>query len=382
MALLHILKEKNVELVVAHVNYKQRNESDEEEKMVKDYCHKNSLSFYSIHYKDTPAGNFQANARKFRYEFFQRLIKEHKLAGVMVGHHYNDHLETYLMQKERGHQTETLGMAEETIIFDILVKRPLLHLTKEQLISYCVENDVPYRMDASNMSPQYTRNRIRLNGFDMKKTQKQFKIDQLFFNIHQYYLEQLMQQYSQHVIALDQYEQIESELRLDFLRFKLASYNVQVHHLKRKFFVELDRQILQGRHVHEFPEINIYSDQGNISFYKPKTFEYTFNDISEFKCKEFMFSRTGAVNQGLHLQSSDFPITVRNVRPGDKIRMRYGVKKVSRYLIDRKIPRFKRETWLVLENAMKECIFVMGMGCDVAHYANNPNTFVIELNLL
>jgi tRNA(Ile)-lysidine synthase len=79
---------------------------------------------------------------------------------------------------------------------------------------------------------------------------------------------------------------------------------------------------------------------------------------------------------GVTVSSSDFPITIRNAKNGDKITMRYGTKKLSRFFIDRKIPYLDRLSWPVIENKDKQVIFVCELGCDKDHYSNNHNLYV------
>ena len=88
-------------LVVAHVNYKKRASSDYDEQIVKNYCQKYSLLYEVYHSKNIPKGNFQAQARRIRYTFFQQLATKYQTKYIIVAHHFDDHLETYLLQKQR-----------------------------------------------------------------------------------------------------------------------------------------------------------------------------------------------------------------------------------------------------------------------------------------
>ncbi|MBQ1508506.1 MAG: tRNA lysidine(34) synthetase TilS, partial [Erysipelotrichaceae bacterium] len=77
------------------------------------------------------------------------------------------------------------------------------------------------------------------------------------------------------------------------------------------------------------------------------------------------------------LKKEDFPVTVRNVREGDRIKMRYGTKKISRFFIDRKIPWEKRMSWPVMANKDGTVVFVPGMGCAQTHHSIHGNCFMI-----
>lgn len=382
MALVHLMKTKGLDIRVAHVNYHQRPESDQEELMVKDYCIQHGLSFYRKDFTTEDNGNFQALARNFRYDFFAELILQHELNGVMVGHHYDDHIETYLMQKERGHQTEVLGLATHVQIKGVDVVRPLLKYTKQQLIKICEEHEVPYSIDASNENPKYTRNRIRLEPKNYIAIEQAMKADKMKYDNHKETVLMALESLSAVKIDITDYLRLDRLVRIDYLRERLKREGVAVFRLSKKYFEELDRQIQGGKAYVEFDSINLYVDAVSMVFLKPRPFEFKLNEVEYLETPYFILDKQGLTRQGLTLSPADFPITIRNFRQGDVIEMRYGRKKVNRYLIDNKIPRYLRDSWIVIENAMKECIFVVGMGCDVHHYANNASVFVIELNLL
>jgi tRNA(Ile)-lysidine synthase len=78
------------------------------------------------------------------------------------------------------------------------------------------------------------------------------------------------------------------------------------------------------------------------------------------------------------VRETDFPLTIRNVREKDRIRMRFGTKKVHRFFIDRRIPLCFRDSWPIAENAAGEIILVPGLGCDRNHYSIWPDFSVIQ----
>lgn len=102
--LLDRMRNSGYNLVVAHVNYKKRPESNQEEKLVKNYCQKYSLPFEIYQVKSSEynsKSNFQAQARQIRYNFFQKLADQYQTKYIVVAHHFDDHLETYLLQNQR-----------------------------------------------------------------------------------------------------------------------------------------------------------------------------------------------------------------------------------------------------------------------------------------
>jgi len=104
MFLLDQMRLESCNFVVAHVNYKKRRDSDCDEKLVKNYCQKYSLPLEVHHvggseYKSIR--NFQSQARQIRYNFFRGLADKYQTKYIVVAHHLDDHLETYLLQKQK-----------------------------------------------------------------------------------------------------------------------------------------------------------------------------------------------------------------------------------------------------------------------------------------
>ena len=106
MALLHVLrdirKQTQIRIVCAHVNHKQRKESDEEEEYVRNYCKDYDIIFESIQIKNWGDDNFENEARSVRYRFFEELIENYGATYLMTAHHADDLMETILMRIVRG----------------------------------------------------------------------------------------------------------------------------------------------------------------------------------------------------------------------------------------------------------------------------------------
>ena len=161
MALLDMCIQKGMSIFVAHVNYHHRKEADEEERYVVSYCKERDIPVSVRNEPFVSHGNFEADARTWRYDFFVKTVKENHLAGVLVAHHMDDLIETYLMMEEKNLEPSYYGLRSEMMYHGILVKRPLLSYTKAQLQKYCDERGIRYYIDSTNLSDEYTRNRIR-----------------------------------------------------------------------------------------------------------------------------------------------------------------------------------------------------------------------------
>jgi len=179
MALLELLRTNGYHIRVAHVNYHKRPESDYEQEQLTQYCFRYDIPIDILDVQATIKGNFQAQARTIRYDFFLQLVKQHQLAGVITAHHLDDHLETATMQMKRGGYYPYYGIRDQGQWQDMKVYRPLLNLEKNTLTSMCEKYHVPYAIDASNQSNLYARNRVRQSLQQLSPTAKQALINQV-----------------------------------------------------------------------------------------------------------------------------------------------------------------------------------------------------------
>lgn len=166
MCLLNLLIKlkinKNLELIIAHVNHKLRTVSDEEAKMVEDYAIQNNVIFElkELDYQNTKFS--EDDAHRKRYEFFKSLIKKYQAQYLLTAHHGDDLIETILMRIARGSNLNGyIGIKRVTQNEDYVTLRPLLTTTKDEIIKYNKSEFVPYVIDESNDSSIYTRNRYR-----------------------------------------------------------------------------------------------------------------------------------------------------------------------------------------------------------------------------
>ena len=159
MSLLHFLynhqKDLDIQLGIAHVNHKQRQESEHEEAYLRHWAEEHKVPF---HYSAF-SGKFSENAaRTFRYEFFKQVMKDYDYSALVTAHHADDQAETIFMRLLRGSRLRHLtGISAIRPFGTGQIIRPFLHLTKAQLpVTFHFE-------DRSNTSLAYLRNRIRLS---------------------------------------------------------------------------------------------------------------------------------------------------------------------------------------------------------------------------
>lgn len=167
MALLYLFHELNLDGLVVHVNYARRGkESDTDQELVEQIAFSWGFECCSIRLnpEDAKGENFQEWARNQRYQFFRDLKGDFKADAIVTAHHRDDQVETILQKIFRGSApTAWQGMR----VWDGELFRPLLSFSKQDLLTFCEAEAIPFRIDESNKSSEYARNFLR-NEFTPK----------------------------------------------------------------------------------------------------------------------------------------------------------------------------------------------------------------------
>src|SRR5262245_34195193 len=108
----------------------------------------------------------EAGARAARLAFFARAASATGAGDVLLGHSADDQAETVLLHLLRGSGAQGLGgMRPESVVEEegrsLRLLRPLLGLSRVDLVGYCRTRGLPFRRDPSNQDPRYLRNRVR-----------------------------------------------------------------------------------------------------------------------------------------------------------------------------------------------------------------------------
>jgi len=160
-ALFHLLLHHGIDFDIAHVNYHTRPSSDTEAASAKALAKRYSLQCH-IHECVLEASNFEHEARRERYRFFETLMSEHGYRYLITAHQLNDRLEWLLMQLSRGSGlAELSGMHSHDVRSTMQILRPLLEWDRGSIETYLADNSLHYFIDESNKDETYLRNRFR-----------------------------------------------------------------------------------------------------------------------------------------------------------------------------------------------------------------------------
>ncbi len=167
-ATLELRAELGIVVSVVHFNHRLRGEeSDGDERFVRDLAHAHDLAF---HRADADTKTFareksfslEAAARELRYTFFGRLIQDGTLDKLATAHTLDDQAETVLLRVFRGTGTSGLaGILPRLKVGKGAIVRPILATRRHELLDYLKHLNQLWREDSTNAETTFTRNRLR-----------------------------------------------------------------------------------------------------------------------------------------------------------------------------------------------------------------------------
>ncbi len=148
-------KIEGIKIIVAHFDHQIRGRaSADDAELVRQLAKQHNFQ-YEIARGGLGEKASEDQARRARYSFLRQVASENQ-AQLVVAHHFDDVIETVAINLKRGTGWQGLAvMGAEDII------RPLINVTKEQIINYAKENDLKWHEDETNSSDKYLRNQLR-----------------------------------------------------------------------------------------------------------------------------------------------------------------------------------------------------------------------------
>ncbi len=389
MMLLDVLKNKykDNKIICAHVHHNHRKESDEEAIKLEKYCNQNNIVFemYKIE-KYTNDKFTEVEARNIRYSFFEKLLIKYNTKYLFTAHHGDDLVETILMRIVRGSNLK--GYSPINLISDYKNYkkiRPLLYVTKDDILNFCNKKNIPYAVDKSNESLEYTRNRYRHNILPyLKEENKEVHLKFLSFSEDINDAEKYLDKVSRSV-----YNNLYKDKCLN-LKDLVKEDKIIIKRVIELFLLENYKDniiLINKKHVNSI--INaIFSKESNVIISLPnnkkfiKSYQnshiednivyndycYMFDDYLELS-KGFIFKSIdnleGTNNYYCALDSSEIklPLYFRNRLDSDKMEVLNlnGSKKIKDILINEKIDIILRDNYPVLCDSDGNILWLPGI---------------------
>lgn len=380
--LISIRNKKELNLIVAHVNHKIRKESDNEALLVKRFCEQNGIIFEYKELNEYKNNKFsEEDAHKKRYAFFREIIKKYNAKYLVTAHHGDDLIETILMRISRGSNLSGyVGIKSVSENKDYITLRPLLFVSKDEIIQYNKEHSIDYVIDESNNSLDYTRNRYRHVVLPfLKKEDKNIHLKYLKFSKELEEADEFINNYIyDKKIIVDNYIVI-NKLKDEKDIIKKKSIELLVKDIQKKDYFDIsDRQmnelmkLLNNKNKsidlnNNYQGVNEY---GVLKIIKKKNSEYlevVFDKNIEFNDFIFYYDTNNGDNSNntIYINNEDivFPLKLRTRLDGDKILVKNlkGSKKVNDIFIDEKINKEKRDRYPLLVDANNNIIWIPGL---------------------
>ena len=396
VVLCELCQQAGFAFAIAHCNFQLRGEeSARDEQFTRTLGQKYGVEvlvkhFNTEQYAAEKKVSIQVAARELRYEWFNQLIKEDKIASyILTAHHAGDNAETVLMNFCRG--TGLHGMAGIPAKTGLL-RRPLLGFSKEELLVFAAAHGLDFVEDSSNQSSRYTRNLFRNEIIPLiEKAYPQVK-ENLQDNIRRFTETEQLYNYSTGEIIRKLCKHKGNELHIpikQLLAFHnralifaiIAAYGFtegQVEEVLKLAESDSGKYIQSPanthrliRHRHWFIISSARSVEAETIVLEPGERDIVFSQGTlSVETMTVRGDHTGKVPASdaiayLDAREIQFPLLLRRWKQGDYF-YPLGMKKkkkLSRFLIDRKLAKTEKEnTWVLEMN--KKIIWVVGQRID------------------
>ena len=394
MVMLSLFVRSGYRVGVAHCNFQLRGvESEEDEELVRREAEKYGVPWYNKRFDtkgemERTGESMEMAARRLRYAWFDELSREHGYTVVAIAHHIDDSIETFFINLLRG--TGLRGLTGITTHAGKLI-RPLMFASRKDILEYAVAQHIPYREDSSNRSTKYLRNKIRLGLIPrireinpkftdlMRRNIERLTDTQLFIDAAVAHMrEDVVTQADG--IATIHVERIEAAYPRNFAVYELLSSQYGFkgdvcdalcralseaatgrRFYAREYVATVDRGRILVERIAPGDACEVTVEQGTQR-------SYCGNMVLYFEACDIDDIRAYDVPEQVALLDADllrYPLRLRRWREGDTF-IPFGMegrKKVSDYLIDRKVSLPEKQRQFVLLSG-DEIVWLVGRRID------------------
>lgn len=403
VALLRILLGLGYQVEAAHCNFRLRgDESDRDERFCRDLCDRLGVAIHVAHfdtktYAELHHVSIEMAARELRYNYFRQLINDLSLEAVCVAHHRDDSVETVLLNMMRGTGIDGL---KGIVPRNGCVIRPLLGVSRCELIDYLSSLGQDYVKDSSNLVPDVQRNKVRLNVLpEMEKVAPgvmdniantashvrdviplvEYAVsmlnkdvvlsstdDSLEISIEHLLLTPSPKSMLWYLLRDKGFSSVQTEQIYDNLTTQTGRlWSSNTHEL----LINRGVVVVKGKQNDSLPELKV-PECGKYVYKNDVVFRFSkscFDDVKD--------SLKQSEKACLNLSNVSFPLVVRPVREGDWF-VPFGMKGrklLSDFLTDKKMSLFEKRQQLVVRDASGSILWVVNQRVD-ARFAVSADT--------
>lgn len=427
MVLLHVLhiylQTFNLSLITAYVNHGLRpKESEEEAELVQKECERLHLPFeygeFNVkEFQKVGGFSLQEAARRVRFHFFEHLLQKYEAQKIALGQHADDQVETVLLRLLRGSGLQ--GLKGILPIREGKVIRPLLEVRRHEIEAFALQRSIPFLIDSSNLRKDYLRNRLRLHLIPLLEREYQPNVKEILLRTSAIlreendYLEKESEKVYRRMIEEREgtlafrhaaYQSLHPALQWRFIQKMLKSLygeereDLEVPQIFRKlqqappsFLLELplgvcmekryDTVLVRKKKVEAIPPFEVELLSPGRTFIQEIRREVMIEEV-ETKDRDEI-SKASPDSAFLDRQSLQFPLRVRNFRPGDRFQplgMR-GTQKLKAFFIDHKIPKFERPEIPLLISG-ERIVWVVGYRIDERARVGDQTKRILKIKVV
>lgn len=164
MCLCALLLECRKVFHIAHIDHGLRAESGDEKNQLEIFANKHKIPFHSLKLEGVNKRNLEETLRNRRLDFFKKVMEEHDLKVLLLGHQQDEQGETIIKRFfEGGCFTHLQGMKKNSELNGMSILRPLIHTPKSSIISYLEKKEIFYFIDPTNLTTTNLRGKMRVN---------------------------------------------------------------------------------------------------------------------------------------------------------------------------------------------------------------------------
>ena len=328
--LLYQIKEQyRFRLLAAHLDHQLRLDSFKEEKVISAYCQNKSIDLISEKWPKSlqPIVGVEAAARKYRYDFLVKIMRNYQGDYLLTAHHMDDLLENILLKFIRsGNPSEMNSLKAVSKMQGMTLLRPLLNIQKADLLKYDKRNHIPYVIDQTNNEDDTLRNKLRHHVIPLlKKENKQIGQNALRFSKEVSLLTSIVDE------RFAQFDQPKKFLNVAY-RLKTSALKQLNSEQKQAFWQHFIWQTWQERVNQNLANYTLLVYQGFFYLFKqlparPANKEIILDQVFSFNKRKFLLSLKAAEPHkliGNFRASNKKQFTAGSILPGTKLLLKDG----------------------------------------------------------
>ena len=368
------------EIKTCHINHSYRDTAIRDEKFSREISEEKNIQFFSkkVDMKQYSIDNsisLEDSGRILRYNCFNEILESEKLNKIAVAHHLDDQVETFFLHLFRGSGIDGLcgiQYRNKNII------RPLLDVSKSEILTYLDENNIEYVTDETNFVADVQRNKIRLEMLPYIQENFNNAINESIYrtinilkdskeiidDVTKLKYETLVnQKYSEYSIDVDLFKKEKTSVKRNIIRKLLIELNGSNQDIRMVYIDDIIELFdLKNGSEYVFKDYSFFKSydkviiRKNLNNKKSQSVKFELGEINfgDFKINSYLTKDTN-VKPSRNKMVFDSEILSHNLilrkrKNGDRIKLKGFTKKIKDVFIDNKVLQIERDNYPILSD--------------------------------